>query len=81
MLDRGLSFGIQNFLFLKSDETDGTYNYYLYQTHNGSILIQRTNKALSEIKYFLGSGVVDTIWTAKARKTYEYPSDLEFPNI
>jgi hypothetical protein len=81
MVDKSLSFGLQNFIFLKSDETDGTYNYYLYEDRKGAILIMRTNKTTSEAKYFLGTGDVDTIWTAKATKPYSYPDSLIDPTV
>ena len=81
ILDKGLHFGLQNFIFLKSDETDGTYNYYLYQDKKGAVLIMRTNKALSDVKYYLSSEDVDTVWAAKATKTYVYPSSLTDPIV
>ena len=81
MLSKSISFGLQNFIFLKSDETDGTYNYYLYEDRKGAVLIMRTNKATSDVKYFLGTGDVDTIWTAKATQTYGYPDSLIDPTV
>lgn len=81
MIDKGLHFGLQNFIFLKSDETDGTFNYYLFQDKKGASLIMRTNKTASEAKYFLGTGDVDTIWAAKATNTYAYPSAIGDPTV
>ncbi len=80
-VSKSISFGMQNFIFLKSDSTDGTYDYYLFEDRKGAILIMRTNKATTDAKYFLGSGDVDTVWAAKASKTYGYPSTLKDPSI
>jgi len=81
MIDKSLSFGLQNFIFLKLDETDVTYNYYMYQDKKGSILIMRTDKTLTAVKYFIGVGDVDTIWTARATKTYVYVNALVDPTV
>lgn len=81
MVDKSLSFGMQNYFFVKSDETDGTYNYYGYTNKKGATLIMRTNKTLSESKYFVSTGDFDTLWAAKATKTYVYPNALEDPTV
>jgi len=81
IVSKSLSFGMGNFLFLKSDETGLTYDYYLYEDRKGAILIMRTNKAISEIKYYLGTGDVDTIWTARTSQTYGYPDSLLDPTV
>ena len=80
-LDKSLSFGMQNFFFVKSDETDGTYNYYGYVTKKGSTLLQRTDKNLTEAKYFISALAFDTEWAAKATKTYVYPDALIDPSV
>ena len=51
LIDKSLSFGIQNFFCVATDESDGTYNYYGFVNKKNSILIMRTNKALTEIRY------------------------------
>lgn len=81
MVDKSLSFGIQNFFFVKSDESDGTYNYYGYVNKKGAILFMRTNKDTSSVKYYITTGDFDTTWTAKATKTYVYPSELKDPSV
>jgi hypothetical protein len=80
-VDKSLSFGMQNFYFVKSDETGVTYNYYGYITKKGSSLIMRTNKAISEAKYYISSTAFDTVWADKANKTYVYPNALIDPTI
>lgn len=80
-IDKSLSFGMQNWFFCKSDETDGTYNYYLYTTKKGSSLIMRTNKTISDAKYFCASGDIDAIWSSRSSKTYVYPDALVDPTV
>jgi len=77
-LDKSLSFGIQNFLFCKSDETDVTYDYVGYITKKGSVLIGRYNKAGTEAKYYIEAGDFDTVFAKRALvgTTYQYPNKL-----
>jgi len=77
IIDRSLGFGLQNFIYSKGNESDGTYNYYGFINHLGSILIMRTDKDAMEAKYFIGKGTFDTIWTARATQTYVLPNELE----
>ena len=79
LIDKSLSFGIQNFMFISSDTSDGTYNYYGYGNVKGSVLIMRTNKALSSIKYYTTVGDYDTVFAARASKTYVYPTEITLP--
>lgn len=81
LVDKSLSFGMQNFFSVASNETDGTYNYYGFVNKKGSILIMRTTKTTSEIKYYITTGDFDTVFAARASKTYVYPSALTDPNI
>lgn len=81
MVDKSLSFGQQNFLFVKSDETDVTYDFVGYMTKKGSILIARFPKDGMSALYYLGSGNFDTIWAARATKTYAYPNTLIDQNL
>jgi hypothetical protein len=77
MIDKGLNFGMQNWFFLQSDDTDGTYNYYGYINRKGSILIMRTNKTTTAILYYVTDGVFATVWAARGSKTYTTPDQLK----
>jgi len=81
MVDKSLSFGQQNFLFIKVDETDLVYDYVGYMTRKGTILIARFPKDGMSAKYYLGAGNFDTIFAARATKTYDYPNTLVDPNV
>lgn len=81
MIDKSLSFGIQNFFICAQDETDGTYNYYGYLDKKGAILLMRTNKTATSLKYCILTGDFDTVWAAKATKTYVYPNALVEPTV
>ncbi len=81
MIDKSLNFGLQNYIVVAQDETDGTYNYYGFVNKKGSTLIMRTTKSTSEVKYFIGTGDFDTLFAARASKTYVYPSALIDPNV
>lgn len=78
---KSLSFGMQNFFVVAQDESDGTYNYYGYLDKKGAILLMRTNKLATEIRYWVGSGTFATVWSAKATKSYTTPDQLTDPNI
>lgn len=79
LIDSSIGFGLQNFIFTDSDESDGTYDYVAYVTKKGSILIARYNKAGTSGRYWLGTGTYATVWAAKATYTYGLPSQLSFP--
>lgn len=81
MIDKSLFFGLQNFLFVESDETDETYNYYGYITKKNSVLIMRTNKTNSEVRYRIATGTFSTIWAAKETGDYYLPSQLTDQNV
>lgn len=81
MISKSLSFGIQNWFYVKSDETAIDYNYYGYVEKKGSVLIMRTNKTASEAKYFVSGVAFDAEWTARVAKTYVYPSELIDPTV
>jgi len=80
-VDKSLSFGIQNYFICATDESDGTYNYYGYNNKKGSTLLMKTDKSFTSLKYWIGTGNFDTIWSVKAEKTYLYPSELKDPKI
>jgi len=81
MLDKSVSFGQQNFLFCDSSEVDGTYDYVVYMTNKGSILIARFNKAGDNARYYLGVGVYATVWAARGTLTYGLPNTLISPTV
>lgn len=81
MIDRAVSFGLQNFFFVASDESGETYDYVAYVTRRGAILIARYNKAGSEGRYWLGTGTFTTVWAAKGTLTYGLPTAFEDPTI
>ena len=68
---------MQNFLWCESDETGVTYNYYGYVDKKNGILLMRTNKTATEIRYYAITGTFATIWAAKATYTYVLPNLLE----
>ena len=76
LIDKSLSFGIQNFFNVAIDESDGTYNYYGFVNKKNSILIMRTNKTTTEIRYRVATGVFATIWAAKGTGNYLLPNQL-----
>lgn len=82
-LDKSLSFGIQNFFFCESDDTDVTYDYVGWQTKKGSVLIGRYNKAGDEGRYHIEAGAFATVWATRKTvgTTYVYPSELIDPKI
>jgi hypothetical protein len=79
--DTSLNFGMQNFLWVKEDTSDGTYDYNLFLSKKGSILILRTNKAGTEARYWIGTGDFATIDAAKGGFTYQYPNQLKDQSI
>jgi len=79
LIDTSLGFGLQNFLFVDENTSDGTYDYVSYMTKKGSILIARFPKDGSAGRYWLGSGVYATVFAARATYTYALPNELEFP--
>lgn len=76
MIDKSLAFGMQNFFPVAQDESDGTYNYYGFVNKKNSILIMRTNKTLTELRYRIATGTFATIWAAKGVGDYELPNQL-----
>jgi len=80
-VDKSISFGNQNFFFVKQDTTDGTYDYVASMTRKGAILVGRFKKDDTEGLYWLGVGVFATIWAAKNTLTYVLPNLLKDPKI
>jgi hypothetical protein len=76
MVDKSLAFGMQNFFFVQKDVSDGTYYYYGYMNKKGSILLYRSNKTVTETRYWIGKGDFTTVWAARAAKTYTTPEQL-----
>ena len=81
LIDSSLSFGIQNWFICAQDESAVDYNYYGYNNKKGSTLFMRTNKDMTEIRYFIGTGTFATLWAARAAKTYATPDQLKNPTI
>jgi len=79
--DRSLSFGMQNFMIVAIDEASETYNYYGYLDKKGAILLMRTNKAVTEIRYWIGIGTFATIWAVRTAKNYTTPDLLTNPTL
>ena len=81
MVDKSLSFGLQNYFFVTQDETDVTYVYVAYQDKKGAVLIGRYKKDDTEALYYSTVGVFAVIWAAKATYTYVLPSALVIPTV
>jgi hypothetical protein len=81
MIDKSLSFGMQNYFWVKEDTSDITYDYNLFMNKKGSILILRTNKSATEAKYWIGTGDFATIYAAKGTYTYSLPNELTDPTV
>jgi len=79
ILDKSLYFGLQNMIFVDSDETDGTYNYYAFIDRKGLILIMRTDKTLSSVRYFTSIETYSDVWAARddSATVYVLPSELK----
>jgi hypothetical protein len=81
MIDKSISFGQQNFLFVAIDEASPTYDYVAYMTKKGSILLARYPKDGTSALYHLGAGVFATVWAARTTKTYSLPNALTEPTV
>ena len=76
LVNKSLHFGLQNFFFVKADETDGTYDYVAYIDHKGLVLLARFDKAGDNALYYVATGTFSTIWTGRAGYTYLTPDQL-----
>jgi len=81
MVDKSISFGNQNFLFIKADETGLIYDYVASMTKKGSILIGCFTKDGNTALYWLGKGPFANVWAARVGLEYVLPSELKDPNI
>jgi hypothetical protein len=81
LVDKSLSFGIQNFFFVAQDSTGLVYDYVAYQDKKGAVLIARYKKDDSEGLYYIAVGVYAVIWAARAGFTYVLPGALVDPSI
>jgi len=79
MIDKSLSFGLQNYFFVAQDETDVTYTYAAYQDKKGAVLIGRYKKDDTEGLYYSAIGAFAGIWAGRAGYTYVLPSALIEP--
>lgn len=75
-VDKSISFGMQNWLFVKKDTTDGTYDYYGFENSKGTVLLMRTDKTLDNALYYLCRGIFATVFTGKSGYTYVTPANL-----
>lgn len=82
LIDKSLSFGQQNFFFVKQDDTtDPTYVYVAYMDKKGATLIGRYKKDDSEGLYYITVGDFATIFAARATYNYVLPNSLIDPSI
>ena len=81
LVDKSLFFGIQNFMACATDEDGAIYNYYGFNNRKGSVLIMRTDKDTTEIKYWVGRADFDTAFADRENKNYKYPAELADPQI
>ena len=80
-IDSSVNFGMQNWFFVKKDETDLTYNYYGFQNHKGTVLIMRTDKNIDNALYYSVPGDFTTVFTGRAGYTYVTPVDIKQPKF
>ena len=79
IIDKGLHFGLQNFIYLDSDETELDYDYVSYQNRKGTILLARYSKDGLDARYFATKGVYATVWANRkgsGSPTYVIISEL-----
>jgi hypothetical protein len=83
MVNKDIFFGSQNFFYVASDTTDGTYDYVAFMSAKGAILLARYTKlgTIDTGRYCLITGVFATIWTAKASQNYVLPNQVEAINF
>ena len=81
LVDKSLSFGLQNFFFVAQDTTGLVYDYVAYQDKKGSVLLARYKKDDTEGLYYIAIGVYAVIWAARAGYTYQLPSSLKDPSL
>jgi hypothetical protein len=81
MIDKSLSFGIQNYFFVTQDETDLVYDYVGYQDKKGSTLLGRYKKDGTEGLYYVATGTFAGIWAGRVGYTYVLPAALIEPTV
>jgi len=80
--DKSLSFGMQNWFPVSIDETSNvTYNFYGFINKKNSILLMRTDKTPTEVRYYISTGTFSTIWAGRAGYTYLLPNQLNDQNV
>ena len=80
MINKSLSFGLQNYFFVTADETGLIYDYVAYQDKKGAVLIGRYKKDDTEALYYSAVGAFAGIWAARLGYTYVLPSALVEPS-
>ena len=81
MIDKSLSFGLQNYFFVAEDITDPVYDYIAYQDKKGSTLIGRYKKDDTEALYYSTTGAFAGIWAGRAGYVYVLPTALVQPEF
>jgi hypothetical protein len=81
LIDTSINFGLQNFIFVQKDTSDGTYDYYGFQNKKGTVLIMRTDKAFDNALYYSAVGTFSTIWSGKSGYTYVTPKDIVISSV
>jgi hypothetical protein len=81
MVDKSLSFGLQNYFFVTADETGLVYDYVGYQDKKGSTLIGRYKKDDTEALYYSTTGAFAGIWAGRVGYTYVLPTALVQPEF
>jgi len=81
IVDKSLHFGLQNYFFVKQDESDVTYIYVGYQNKKGTTLIGRYKKDDSEGLYYLSTGVFADVFAGRGGYSYVTPSELVDPTV
>lgn len=81
LIDSSLSFGIQNWFFVKKDTSDLVYDYYMFQNAKSTVLIMRSDKNFDNAFYYLANGDFSTIVAGKSGYTYVTPAQLRNPSV
>jgi hypothetical protein len=84
LIDNSINFGLQNWIVVRRDTTDGTYDYTGFQNKKGTVLIMRSDKAFENVLYYSSNGDFDTIWANRkgtGSYTYVTPKDIVIPSL
>ena len=81
MIDESLHFGLRDFFFVESNETDLTYDYVGFMDRNGVILIGQYTKDGNNALYYAVTGDFATVFAARDSYTYVTPNLLADPRV